>query len=116
MRAHDLIIITGARRVLAEGSGSWDDTSDSESGSWDDDTNATNATNATYIIQEDDDQVTEHVGPYYTPWENYELTVITYVTDKYKAESRREAQVIVSPAVLDEGDGAAAPRGPGHYG
>ena len=49
----------------------------------------------------------EDTGPYYTPWEQYELTIITYVTDKYKAESRREFSVIVYPPVLAEGDGAA---------
>jgi hypothetical protein len=50
-------------------------------------------------------------GPYYTPWELYELIIVSYVTDKYKAETRREYSVIVYPPPVDDasgGDGAAA--------
>jgi hypothetical protein len=129
-RPNDLVIVMShgftipspthiaSRRALAEddqgfGSGSWeddneDDDSDSDSGSWEESfSNITNATNITYHAWDQPLTPLEDQGPYYTPWEQYELTIITYVTDKYKAESRREFNVIVYPPVLEEGDGAA---------
>ena len=102
-------ILTASRRALGEnsGSGSWvgdedDRFVDVGSGSWDDNMNATNVT---YHAWDQPETPAVAAGPYYTPWEQYEITIITYVTDKYKAESRRQASVTVYPPVMAEGDG-----------